>query len=149
VQLRLPPLRERRDDILQLSRQFLAEMAAPGQKPPVLTPAAEQALLAYHWPGNIRELRNTLERASLLTDNRSITLDHLFDRPAPKLAEAPNPGNNLRDYLNECERDYIVRALDASTWQIQSCADTLGISRKTLWEKMRKLGIAREGGDGD
>jgi DNA-binding NtrC family response regulator len=149
VQLRLPPLRERRDDILQLSRQFLAEMAGPGQKPPVLTPAAEQALLAYHWPGNIRELRNTLERASLLTDNRSIALDHLFDRPAPTLAEAPNPGNNLRDYLNECERDYIVRALESSGWQIQSCADTLGISRKNLWEKMRKLGIARDEGDGD
>ena len=53
----------------------------------------------------------------------------------------------LRDYRSECERDYILGALDACTWQIGSCADTLGISRKNLWEKMRRLGIAREEGD--
>ncbi len=144
VQLRLPPLRERREDILWLSRQFLAEMAKEGQKPPVLTPAAEQALLNYHWPGNIRELRNALERASLLTDGRSISLDHLFERPAPRVNETQTMNGTLRDYLGECERDYIVRALDSCSWQIQCCADSLGISRKNLWEKMRRLGIARE-----
>ena len=145
VQLRLPPLRERREDILLLSRQFLAEMATVGQKPSVLTPAAEQALLNYPWPGNIRELRNTLERACLLTDSRSISLEHLFDRPPP-LNETQNANGNLRDYLSECERDYIVRALESCEWQIQCCADSLGISRKNLWEKMRKLGIAKEEG---
>jgi len=147
VQLRLPPLRERREDILWLSRQFLAEMTGSGQKPPVLTPAAEQALLDYSWPGNIRELRNTLERASLMTDGRSISLDHLFERPAPKLTEAQNLNSTLRNYLDDCERDYILRALDSSNWQIQCCADSLGISRKNLWEKMRKFEIAKEEGD--
>lgn len=53
-------------------------------------------------------------------------------------------GGNLRNYLNDCERDFIVRALESSQWQIQSCADTLGISRKTLWEKMRRLEIDRD-----
>ena len=144
VQLRLPPLRERREDILWLSRQFLAEMAGHGQKPPVLTPSAEQALLNYSWPGNIRELRNTLERASLLTDGRSISLDHLFERPAPKLAETQSMNGTLRAYLDDCERDYIIRALESSNWQIQCCADSLSISRKNLWEKMRKFGIARD-----
>ena len=145
VQLRVPPLRERREDILWLARLFLAEYAGSGQKPPVLTPAAEHALLAHPWPGNIRELRNTLERASLLTNSRSIGVDHLFDRPNAASAEATDTGGgNLRDYLNDRERDFIVRALDTSEWQIQSCADTLGISRKTLWEKMRRLGIDRE-----
>ncbi len=150
VQLRVPPLRERREDILGLSRLFLAELAGNGKKPPVLTPAAEQALLNYPWPGNIRELRNTLERASLLTDSRSIGLDHLFERPAPVIGDTPN-GNggssNLRDYLNECERDFIVRSLESCHWQIQSCADALGISRKNLWEKMRKLDIDRAEND--
>lgn len=147
IQLRLPPLRERREDILSLSRQFLAEMAESGQKPPVLTPSAEQALLNYAWPGNIRELRNTIERACLLTDGRSISLEHLFDRPAPAINE-PSPMNGtLRDYLDECERDYIMRALDACNWQIQCCADSLSISRKNLWEKMRKLGIERDEGE--
>jgi transcriptional regulator of acetoin/glycerol metabolism len=51
----------------------------------------------------------------------------------------------LRDYLTECERDFIVRALGSCQWQIQGCADSLGISRKNLWEKMRKLGIGKEG----
>jgi DNA-binding NtrC family response regulator len=147
VQLRLPPLRERREDILLLSRQFLAEMAKTGQKPPVLTHAAEQALLNYDWPGNIRELRNTLERASVLTDSRSISLDQLFERSAPKVNEAQGMNGTLRDFLSECERDYIVRALDSYSWQIQCCADSLGISRKNLWEKMRKLGIARDEND--
>ncbi len=147
VQLRVPPLRERREDILWLSRLFLAELAGHGKKPPVLTPAAEQALLNYPWPGNIRELRNTLERASLLTDSRSIGLDHLFERPVPPLSEAQNTNGNLRDYLNECERDFIVRSLENCHWQIQSCADALGISRKNLWEKMRKLGIDRTESD--
>ena len=149
VQLRVPPLRERREDILWLSRLFLAELAGNGKKPPVLTPAAEQALLNYPWPGNIRELRNTLERASLLTDSRSIGLDHLFERPVPPLSEVQSTNGNLRDYLNECERDFIVRSLDSCQWHIQCCADTLGISRKNLWEKMRKLGIDREENDTD
>jgi DNA-binding NtrC family response regulator len=52
--------------------------------------------------------------------------------------------SSLRDYLNECERDFIVRALGSCHWQIQCCADSLGISRKNLWEKMRKLGIEKE-----
>ena len=147
VQLRVPPLRDRREDILWLSRLFLAELTGQGKQPPVLTPAAEQALLHYPWPGNIRELRNTLERASLLTDSRSIGLDHLFDRPIPQPAETQNTHINLRDYLNECERDFIVRSLEASQWHIQCCADTLGISRKNLWEKMRKLGIDRAAAD--
>jgi len=148
MQLRVPPLRERREDILWLSRLFLAEFAGTGQKPPVLTPTAEQALLAYPWPGNIRELRNTLERASLLTDSRSIGADHLFDRPVAA-ADMQNAGGNLRDYLNDCERDFIVRALDSCQWQIQTCADTLGISRKTLWEKMRRLGIDKTAANDD
>ena len=82
------------------------------------------------------------ERACLLTDSRSIGVDHLFDPPVAA-TEPQSAGGNLRDYLNECERDFIVRALDTSQWQIQACADVLGISRKTLWEKMRRLGIDR------
>jgi DNA-binding NtrC family response regulator len=65
----------------------------------------------------------------------------LVDRPAPKPSSQQDVTGSLRDYLSECERDFIVRALDACQWQIQSCADALGISRKNLWEKMRKLGI--------
>ena len=147
VELRIPPLRERPEDILPLAQSLLAEIAsARGRIAPALTPAAEHALLNYPWPGNIRELKNALERASLMSDGRFISHDILFDRPAPKLGAQQDVASTLRDYLSECERDFIVRALDACQWQIQSCADSLGISRKNLWEKMRKLGIDKESG---
>jgi transcriptional regulator with PAS, ATPase and Fis domain len=145
VELRIPPLRERPEDILPLAQSLLAEIASARSRiAPALTPAAEHALLNYPWPGNIRELKNALERASLMSDGRFISHDVLFDRPAPKLGAQQDVASSLRDYLSECERDFIVRALDTCQWQIQSCADSLGISRKNLWEKMRKLGIDKE-----
>ena len=146
VQLRIPPLRERREDILWLSRLFLAEIAGPGQKPHVLTPMAEQALLAHDWPGNVRELRNVLERACLLSEGRSIEPVQLFESAVASVSDAPEPTGTLRDYLDVQERDYIIRVLDACHWQIQGGADALGISRKNLWEKMRKYGIEKDSG---
>ena len=144
VELRIPPLRERPEDILPIARHLLAEMSgASGKLPPALTHSAEQVLKTYLWPGNIRELKNALERASLMCDGRTISHDTLFDRPAPQLGAAQDAAGNLRDYLQECERDFIVRALDTFQWQIQACADSLGISRKNLWEKMRKLNIEK------
>jgi DNA-binding NtrC family response regulator len=143
VQLRIPPLRERREDILWLAHLFLSEIAGQGQKPLVLSAAAEQALLKHGWPGNVRELRNTLERASLMTEGRSISVEHLFEQAAPASEAEGELKGSLRDYLGERERDYIIRVLDSCDWQIQSGADLLGISRKNLWEKMRRLGIER------
>ncbi|TXT39099.1 MAG: Fis family two component sigma-54 specific transcriptional regulator [Comamonadaceae bacterium] len=145
VELRIPPLRERPEDILPLAHTLLAEMAAvSGKTSPGFTAAAEHALKAYPWPGNIRELKNSLERASLMCDGHLISHDILFERPAPVLASQQDLAGSLRDYLGECERDFIVRALVASQWQIQLCADSLGISRKNLWERMRRLGIDKE-----
>ena len=142
VELRIPPLRERAEDILPIARGLLATIAAGSGKPtPALTPAAEHALKAYPWPGNIREMKNALERACLMSDSPTIAHDALFDRPAPALSGQQDVAGSLRDYLSECERDFIVRALETAHWQIQACADSLGISRKNLWEKMRKLGI--------
>ena len=142
VELRIPPLRERPDDILPVARYLLTEInGSQGKAPPNLTPSAEHALKSYPWPGNIRELKNALERATLMSDGRTISHDILFDRPAPQLGPMQDIVSSLRDYLFDCERDFIVRALDSHKWQIQACADSLGISRKNLWEKMRKMGI--------
>lgn len=147
VELRIPPLRERPEDILPIARKLLADMAGSSAKlTPTLTPSAEHTLKTYLWPGNIRELKNALERANLMSDGRIISHDVLFDRPAPPLAEQQDIAGSLRDYLLACERDFIVRALDTHQGQIQACADFLGISRKNLWEKMRKLEIDK-GGD--
>lgn len=149
VELRIPPLRDRPEDILPVARYLLAEINGfQGKAPPSLTPSAEHALKTYPWPGNIRELKNALERATLMSDGRTISHDFLFDRPAPQLGSTQDIVGSLRGYLFDCERDFIVRALDSHKWQIQSCADSLGISRKNLWEKMRKMGIDK-GADTD
>ena len=116
VELRIPPLRERVEDILPLARALLAEIAAAnGKLPPNLTPAAEHALKAYPWPGNIRELKNALERASLMSNGRSISHDLLFDRPAPKLSGHQDVASSLRDYLNECR----TRLYRARAWNLR------------------------------
>lgn len=144
VQLRIPPLRERPEDVLWLARNILSELANKSGRPPLsLTSSAEQALKSYPWPGNTRELRNALERASLLSDGRTISHDTLAGETVVQLADPQDVPGNLRDYLANREREYIVQALATCQWQIQNCADSLGISRKNLWEKMRKLGIVR------
>lgn len=145
VELRIPPLRERPEDILPLANTLLAELAAAcGMSQPGFTAAAQHALKAYPWPGNIRELKNSLERASLMCDGHLISHDILFERPAPSLVGQQDLASSLRDYLRECERYFILRVLVEGQWQIQLCADSLGISRKNLWERMRRLGIDKD-----
>ncbi|NTV97219.1 MAG: hypothetical protein HGA75_17695 [Thiobacillus sp.] len=143
-------LRERLEDIPWLAQRFLAACAhhncCVGKR---LSPAAERLLLHYPWPGNVRELKHLLERACLLTDNPVLAPDDLFDYP-PMLPAAGRPAPwqpnaKLGDYLNECERAYIRQTLDEQGWHIQETAERLGISRKGLWEKMKKLGIQRAG----
>jgi len=76
-----------------------------------------------------------------MCDGHLISHDILFERPAPALAGQQDLASSLRDYLSEGERDFILRVLVEGQWQMQVCADSLGISRKNLWERMRRLGI--------
>jgi DNA-binding NtrC family response regulator len=144
IHLRIPPLRARRDDILWLARVFLAEHARqrPGQAKK-LSAAAEAALLAHPWPGNIRELEHCIERACILTAHAVLEPGDLFeDRLGEAAPEAEELTPSLVDYLHRCERDYIVRTLERHGWQINDTAMALGISRKNLWERMRRLRIS-------
>jgi DNA-binding NtrC family response regulator len=143
IQLRIPPLRDRREDILWFARRFLLESAAAHDVPRfTLSPAAESALLGYPWPGNLRELRHAVERACILSTSPVLEPALFFEEG---LQPEPASGGNasLGSYLADCERRYIERALRESGNQIGKAAARLGISRKNLWEKMRKLG-ARE-----
>jgi two-component system, NtrC family, response regulator HydG len=147
IHLRIPPLRERRDDILWLARRFLAESCARGgESVKRLTPQVEQALLAHAWPGNIRELKNAIERACVLSAGDGLMLDALFDDTVawPRAVEGFGSGD-LHDYLRACERAFIEKALAAHDGRIGQTADALGISRKNLWERMKRLDVA----DGD
>ena len=137
------PLRERGEDILWLANRLLEQAAQVGDgRRLVLSPGAERALLDYAWPGNVRELKHLLERARVLATGSLITPESLFGEAMP--AEAPPLQDTLGDYLTGHERDYILRALESQSWQIQETANLLGISRKNLWEKMKRLDIRKE-----
>ena len=143
IHLRIPPLRSRREDILWLARAFLADYAAqrPGEAKK-LSVTAEAALMSHDWPGNIRELKHCIERAGILTARSVLEGADLFeDRLGPAENVADGSPMSLADYLQRCERHYIIEALEKRGWQISETALTLGISRKSLWERMRRLRI--------
>ena len=144
IQIRVPPLRERKQDILWLAARFLDQAAQSSEgRSLVLAPAAERALLDHLWPGNVRELKHLLERARVLATGPLLTPELLFG--GTLLGNLPQPIDTLGDYLAGHEREYILRALESQGWQIQETANLLGISRKNLWEKMKRLEIRREG----
>jgi DNA-binding NtrC family response regulator len=140
VTIRMPPLRERRDDILPLADHFLtlfAQEFKAGVKR--LTTDAEAALAMHSWPGNVRELRNVIERAVILTPGRDIS--------AAVLALAPRPGGAAGAgavplTLEEAERRHIAAVLEAARGARGAAARLLGISRTTLWTKLKQYGLA-------
>lgn len=148
VNIQVPPLRDRPDDILWHTRLFLNEVAAKEEcRPCSLHPRAEQALLAYPWPGNIRELRNILERACIFKHSSLLQPEDLFGDTWQRVltSMSDQPEERLSDYIQQCERDYISRVLAENDGKIANTANVLGISRKTLWDKMRKLGLKEPG----
>ncbi len=148
VHLHIPPLRERKDDILWLARRLLEARAVDGDhasaSPRSLSRAAEQALLDYPWPGNIRELKHCLERACILSTKPVLSAETLFGSIGDGdhgEGSPTEPIDSLNDYLQACERKYIEEALAIHNRRIGDTAASLGISRKNLWQKMKKLQI--------
>jgi transcriptional regulator with GAF, ATPase, and Fis domain len=141
--IRLPPLRERRDDILALSEAFLLDLGqALGRPPGGLSQDAKRALLDYHWPGNVRELRNLLERAAILSEGGLIVREHFVFRPGSGSgAEArPAPEARREDLgdLKNVERDMIQQALNTAKFNKSQAAKALGITRAQLYVKLRQ-----------
>jgi DNA-binding NtrC family response regulator len=147
VELRVPPLRERGPDIVLLARQLVAKVAADLGRPGLrLSTAAEAVLVAHRWPGNVRELRNVLEHAALLGAGPILEPGDFADLlQAPRPADAP-AGPALT--LDEAERQHVARVLQQEGWAVQRAADVLGISRTSLYERIRKFGLARPEPDG-
>jgi transcriptional regulator with PAS, ATPase and Fis domain len=162
--IRLPPLRDRRDDILPLSEAFLAEIGRGlGRPPGGLSRDARQMLIAYHWPGNVRELRNILERAAILCDGGLIVAEHLaltvsptaIPAPAPAVrpaiaADAPEkaiaapastvPASPTGD-LHSMERTMIEQALQNARFNKSKAAKALGLTRRQLYIRMKRHGF--------
>jgi len=136
----VPPLRERRADILPLADYLLASLGAIHHRPDwKLNAAARRLLSAYSWPGNIRELRNALERGIVFGKGPELTPNDF-----PENIRAAIGGtaalSGLRS-LEQIERDVILQTLEATRYQISKSAEILGISRKTLLEKRKKYGL--------
>ena len=171
IELRVPPLRERRGDVPQLSTFILRQLAAKsgGGAPGRLLPAAQMALDGYDFPGNVRELENILERAMAMSDGESIDIDDLMlpqrnarndtatmspSHPAPSTSTAvpqgptapavvasPTGDGGLDDYISNLERTAIIKALEESRYNKTAAAKKLGITFRALRYKLKKLGI--------
>jgi len=155
VPITIPPLSERGDDVLMLAEHFLDRFRREFRKPGlVLAPGAKAALRSYAWPGNVRELQNTIERAAILSDSDLIDASDL-QLPAPRPPEGHMPEGMLGDAFDwggtlqevgaraveHVERFKIESALKAARWNKTRAAEQLGVSYKTLLNKIRLLGL--------
>jgi two-component system response regulator AtoC len=139
--LSVPPLRERRADVLPLAEHLLAALRlVHGRAAVQLSDAARNMLAAYDWPGNIRELRNSLERAVVFSKAEILGPE---DLPENVRASAGGPGSGVSGLrsLEAVEKDVIAATLEATHYRIGEASQVLGISRKTLLEKRKKYGL--------
>ncbi len=138
IEVGVPALRERPEDIVPMAHRFLAFFAKVAGRPtPELAADAEAALLAYAWPGNVRELRNAIERAVILVPARSFGVDALPDRIAAHASPAPRLGGSFT--LDQIEREHIERVV-AQAPTLDDAAVILGIDASTLYRKRKKYG---------
>src|SRR5205814_1608232 len=143
--VRLPTLRERKEDIPQLGAHFLKELAKRHNKPvPKVAAAVWKAFEAYDWPGNVRELRNLLDSMVVLDADGELTLDDLPEdagvRPAGSGGPAPPAGPNhlVGRPLREVERYYMEKALELTGGNREEAAKLLGIGERTLYRQIEK-----------
>ncbi|MFZ3203527.1 MAG: sigma-54 dependent transcriptional regulator [Pseudomonas sp.] len=146
IELRVPPLRERREDIAHLTEVMLKRLAeGPGLSPARLAADALDKLKSYRFPGNVRELENMLERAYTLCEDDQITAADL--RLADACAASENGDaslaqiDNLEDHLEDIERKLIMQALEETRWNRTAAAQRLGLSFRSMRYRLKKLGI--------
>ncbi|GAC1353486.1 MAG: sigma-54 dependent transcriptional regulator [Polyangiales bacterium] len=146
IHIELPPLRARGGDVLILAQKFLRRYAGSARKEVVgLAPAAAERLLAYAWPGNVRELQNCIERAVALARYDHITLDDLPERvrdyrPTQLVVGGDDPSTLVS--MDELERSYIARVMEAVGGNKTTAAKVLGYDRKRLYRKLERYGLA-------
>lgn len=165
MDLMLPPLRERGEDVLLLANHFIQKICMEWETPPKqLSDAAETYLLQQHFPGNVRELRNMIERAITLSDDAQIDVPHLH--PAPLRANISSsvplvsqtiqnnvttpqvvkklPTEGLERYLENIEKDILLNALNMTHWNRTLAAKKLGMTFRSLRYRLKKFGLDTE-----
>jgi DNA-binding NtrC family response regulator len=146
-QVTLPPLRERREDIPLLIKHFVNKFAP--EAPPQISQGAMRCMMAFDWPGNVRQLENAVERAVTMRGSRpeidvGDLLPEMQEAPAPTATpyvDLPEEGLDLNEYLSSIEKDLVRRALERTRGNRNKAAEVLRIKRTTLVEKMKRLGL--------
>ena len=147
MRLRIPPLRERPEDIPLLAYHFLKQAnKRMGKHVEGFSPEAMDLLLGYPWPGNVRELENAVEHAVVLSMGHTITPADLPPEVQGVARRSKVASDDEWPTLNELERRHIVRTLEAFDWNLAVVTEKLGISRATLWRKMKQYGLQPPGG---
>jgi transcriptional regulator with GAF, ATPase, and Fis domain len=153
VELHLPPLRERRDDVSVLAHQFLVKNAHEFKKKAKrFSPEALHVLEEHNWPGNVRELENVVQRAVVLSEDQTVDLSHLpaAMKPVGKALAmdipgvAPLPSQSYEDEVRRFKRALIVRSLRECGWRKAECARNLGVARGYLHRLINQLGIQED-----
>jgi len=140
IELRMPPLRERQEDVEPLVAALLVRIC--GAQPPRVEAAAMRALKAYSFPGNVRELENILERATALCSNDTVLIDDLQLAPAMAVSDSVGrDGETLDDYINRVEKQAIVEALTKTDFNRTAAARLLGVTFRSLRYRIERLGI--------
>jgi two-component system response regulator HydG len=149
IHVEVPPLRSRGSDVLLLAQRFVERFAArSGKRVKGLSPEVGERLLAYSWPGNVRELENAIERAVAVTRFENIAVEDLPERirsyrSSHVIVASDDPDELLS--MEEVERRYIVRVLEATGGNKTQAAKILGLDRKTLYNKLERYGLAVDG----
>jgi two-component system nitrogen regulation response regulator NtrX len=148
IPIHMPPLRERPDDVEVLVQHFVAQFSAENNfKPRTFTPAAIEALRRHSWRGNVRELKNALERLLIMVEGDEIGAEHLAEvlrRPGDSGGLPVDAAASLRDFKESAERAYLVQKLRESRWNISATAAAIGTPRSNLYKKLEAYGISQE-----
>lgn len=147
IPLRVPPLRDRKEDIPHLAERFLQDFAGKeGQQPKVLTDAAMDKLMAHSWPGNVRELKNIIERLIILTPSNDIDADDIPPLRVGREQDFASPesfaaGDSLKDARLDFERQFIIKKLEEYDGNISRTAEAIGLERSNLHKKLKALKV--------
>ncbi len=139
IHIEIPPLRERKEDIIAIAKYFVKIYANKYRKPDIeITKAGVAKLANYQWPGNVRELQHTIEKAVILSDKKELTPEDFFFKPTM-------PGMGMNDIfegtIEDMEMKMIIKNLQKSGQNLSAAADQLGITRQTLYNKMKKYNL--------
>jgi len=147
IPVRVPPLRERTEDIPVLVQHFVAEFSAANNfRPRTISPAAMEVLKRHPWRGNVRELRNTVERLMIMVEGETIEpedLEGVLRKPSGA-SGPPEAAGSLRDFKESAERTFLVQKLRDNEWNISATANAIGTPRSNLYKKLEQYGISKE-----